>query len=112
MKKRSFLHEILFYAVILVAIVVVLSTLFSGGDSGETPTYDDVVRHLQNGEVTAVEISPKSVITITFTEDGNPKTISCKVPAYVITDGSLVTLIEEQIAAGNVTSFDPQPATA
>ena len=111
MKKRSFLSEILFYVVILVAIVVVLSALFRGGDGKEAITYDDILRYLNEGQVREVTITPKSIITVTVEETpGEIKQISCKIPAYVITDGSLVTLIEDQIEAGNVTKFDPQPA--
>ena len=45
MKKRSFIHELLFYGVIILAIVLVLSTLSAGNTAKEKPTYDDVLRY-------------------------------------------------------------------
>lgn len=111
MKKRSFLREILFYVVVLAVIVVALSAMFNSGSKTETPTFDDILNYLNNGQVREVTITPKSVVTVVVEEGGVLKEVSCKIPSYVVTNGSLVEKIEEQVAAGNITRYDPQPAT-
>ena len=45
MKKRNFLGEILFYGIILVVIVVVISTLSLGGKQ-DPVIYSDVMSYL------------------------------------------------------------------
>ena len=111
MKKRSFMSEILFYVVILAAIIGVLSVLFKTGQEEEKPTYDDILRYLNEEQVKEVIITPKSIITLVVVEDGVEKEISCKIPAYVITSGSLMELIEEKVKNGSIEQFDAQPAT-
>ena len=76
MKKKSFLHDILFYGVLVALIVVVLSSLFSGGKGSEVLTYDDVLEYFQKEQVREVVISPKNVLTMVFEVDGSQKQVS------------------------------------
>ena len=111
MKKRSFLSEILFYVVILVAIVVVLSTLFSNSGSQETVTYDDVLNYFYNEQVTEVTVTPKNVLQIKVLENGTLKDVSYKLKSFEMFYYDLGDLIQEQVNEGIITSYEPQPAT-
>ena len=111
MKKRSFLSEILFYVVILVAIVVVLSTLFSNSGSQETVTYDDVLNYFYNEQVTEVTVTPKNVLQIKVLENGTFKDVSYKLKSFEMFYYDLGDLIQEQVNEGIITSYEPQPAT-
>ena len=125
MKKRSFLHDLLFYAVIVVLIVVVLSSLFSGGEKEEEPTYDDVVRYFANNQVKSVEVDPKNVLTmVVVKEDDSEKQISYKlkdfamfhadvVETYIIPGLAGEQLFEDEEGQKTETSileyYEPQP---
>ncbi|MBQ7346804.1 MAG: ATP-dependent zinc metalloprotease FtsH [Clostridia bacterium] len=111
MKKRSFIHEILFYVVILVVIVIVLSTLFSGGSQKETLTYDDVLNFFYNKQVSEVVISEDNLLTMTVTENGTPRTVTYQLRSFDLFYYDLHEEIEAQVQDGTITLYEPQPAT-
>ncbi len=110
MKKRSFLHEILFYVLILGVIVVVFSSLFKSGGGQEKVTYDDVLRFFYNEQVTEVKISEKNVMTLTVIENETPRTVTYKIKEYDM-NGHLAGLIEDQVKSGVITLYEPEPYT-
>ncbi len=112
MKKRSFVREMLFYVVILVAIVLVLSWLFPSNGSAEQLTYDDVLTYFHKGQVTEVVITPKNVLQMTVkAEDGSTSQVSYKLAYLSIFHDDLSNLIQEQVEAGTITLYEIQPAT-
>ena len=114
MKKRGFIHEILFYVVILAAIVLVLSTLFSGGGSKAKPDYDDIVSYFANNQVTEVVVSPKNVLTLTVIENGTPITVEYKLKSFDMFHRDVVEryiLPDLESENGVITKYEPQPAT-
>ena len=68
MKKRSIIHDLLFYGIIIALIVVVLSTMFSDGGKQEPLTYDQVNRYITEGQVSEVYISNQDVLTLKLTD--------------------------------------------
>ncbi|MBO5295824.1 MAG: ATP-dependent metallopeptidase FtsH/Yme1/Tma family protein, partial [Clostridia bacterium] len=110
MKKRSFIQEILFYLVILVAIVVVLSLLFKGGSGQEKLTYDDVLNLFYNKQVTQVVISEDNLLTMTVVENGTPRTVEYQLRSFDIFYYDLSEIISEQVKDGTITQYEPQPA--
>ena len=110
MKKRSFLHEILFYVVILVAIVLVLSTLFRSGTDQDKPTYDDVLNYFNNEQVKEVTVTSKNVLQMKVLVDGEEKDISYKLKSFEMFHRDLSEIINDQVEAGIITRYEPQPA--
>ena len=111
MKKRSFLHEILFYVVILAAIVIVLSTLFSDTTKKEPLTYDDILNYFYNKQVTEVVISEDNVLTMTVMVEGTPTTVKYQLRSFDVFYYDLSELINQQIQDGTITLYEPQPPT-
>ena len=108
MKKRSFIHELLFYGVIILAIVLVLSTLSAGNGSKEKPTYDDVLRYFNEEKVTEVIVSPKNVLTLTVVENGTPETVTYKLKSFEVFHADLGETIQRQVNEGIITNYDLQ----
>ena len=113
MKKRNFLGEILFYGIILVVIVVVISGLSLGGKQ-EPIIYSDVMSYLEQNQVKSVYVSNKNVLTLTVLQaDGSTKDISYTLTSFdaaVIRDkieearakdGSAIESVEYQPASQN-----------
>ena len=111
MKKRSFLHDLLFYAVVVVLIVVVLSSLFASGEQEENPDYGDIIEYFHNEQVREVEVSPKNVLTIKVEVDGEEKQVSYKLKSFEMFHADLSELIQDQVARGVITSYEPVPVT-
>ena len=111
MKKRSFLHDLLFYAVVVVLIVVVLSSLFSDKAEEEVLTYDDVVEYFYNEQVREVTVSPENLLTMKVEVDGETKQVSYQLKSFEMFHADLSDLIQYQIASGVITSYEPQPTT-
>ena len=64
MKKRSIVHDLVFYGIIFVLIIVVLSTMFSGGDDQTPLTYDQVGSYILNNQVKAIYIANDGGMTL------------------------------------------------
>jgi len=64
MKKRSFLHELLFYVIILAAIIFVLSTLFSSSEEPVPLTYNNVIGYFAQNKVEGVVVTPDNVLIL------------------------------------------------
>ena len=111
MKKRSFLHDLLFYAVIVVLIVVVLSSLFSDRQAEEIPTYDDIIAYFHNEQVREVKVSPDNLLTLKVEIDGEEKQISYQLKSFEMFHADLSELIQYQVASGVITSYEPEPTT-
>ncbi len=71
MKKRGFLHELLFYGIILAAIVFVLSTMFNTGEEPAPLTYGQVIEYFAENKVLGVEVTPDNVLILEI--DGETK---------------------------------------
>ena len=72
MKKRSIVHDLVFYGIIFVLIIVVLSTMFSGGSEQEALTYDQVDSYIDNDQVSGIFISNEGDLTLKMI-DGTEK---------------------------------------
>ncbi|MBQ9759743.1 MAG: ATP-dependent zinc metalloprotease FtsH [Clostridia bacterium] len=72
MKKRSIVHDLVFYGIIFVLIIVVLSTMFSGGDEQTPLTYDQVADFIENDQVSAIYVGNDGALTLKLT-DGTEK---------------------------------------
>jgi len=107
MKKRGFLHELLFYGIILIAIVFVLSTLFSSGNKKEKLTYDGVVSYFANNQVVSVEVSAKNKLTMNVIEAGEEKTVSYKLKSFEMFHADVVErYITPAFSAEKLVDFD------
>ncbi|MBR3894855.1 MAG: ATP-dependent zinc metalloprotease FtsH [Clostridia bacterium] len=111
MKKRSFLHEILFYIVILVAIVIVLSTLFNDANQKEPLTYDDILRYFDNKQVTEVIVTEDNKLILTVMVEGSPTKVEYQLRSFDVFYYDLSSVINEQIKEGVITKYEPQPPT-
>jgi len=111
MKKRSFLHEILFYVVILVAIVIVLSTLFNDANQKEPPTYDDILNYFHNKQVTEVIITADNNLILTVMVEGTPTKVEYQLRSFDVFYYDLSETINEQVKEGVITKYEPQPPT-
>ena len=72
--KKGFLKTILFYAVLIVGVIVVVSLMFTGGEEEQT-TYSDVVDYFQNDQVISFTIDDSFYLTMTVDSldaDGKP----------------------------------------
>ena len=79
--KRSIIREIIFYAVIIVLIVVALAALFSRPATKKL-TYGDVVKYIENGQVREFTVSSRYVLKLTVEEDGKEATYSIRLGEY------------------------------
>ena len=111
MKKRGFLQEILFYAVVLALIVLVLSTLFSSGTEQEKQNYVTINHYLDHGQVTGIYISQKDILTMDLLVDGSPRTVSYKIADIYNFHQMFDEKIQSQIEAGNIAYYDIEPVT-
>ena len=111
MKKRNFLSEILFWVFLIGVIVFLLLTLFSGDGKQEPLTYDDVINYIKNGQVTELTVSPKNELEMTLIENGTPRTVVYKLKSFEMFHADLGDVIQEQIEAGTIVKYEPQPAT-
>ncbi len=67
-KKKSNFKHILFYIVLISAVVLVCAMLFRS-ESPEQMNYSDVVSAFENGQVKEFEIDKNNVLTMTFDKD-------------------------------------------
>ena len=109
MKKRGFLHELLFYLVILGGVILVLSALFRGGSQSEALTYDDVLNYFYREQVTEVVVSSKNELVMTVVENGTPRTVSYKLKSFEMFHADLSDVIADQVNRGIITTYEPQP---
>ena len=109
MKKRGFLHELLFYLVILVAIIFVLSTLFSGGEQKEPIAYDDVLNYFYNGQVTKVVVTPDNELVLTVKEGEAEVVKEYQLKSFELFHADLNPIIQEQVKNGTIEFYEPQP---
>ena len=111
MKQRNIVRQIVFYVVAIVLIVAMISLLNTRGSSQDPLTYDDVLRYFQNEQVREVTISPKNIVTMKVLENGSEKIVSYKLRDYSQFYYDLGELINQQVEAGIITTYEPQPAT-
>ena len=120
MKKRSFVREILFYAVILGIIILVLTTFFS--DEGKEPiTYETVIRLVKSEAVEEIVVTEDNVVSLKLKnrEDlyelygqlgvKGGEEVTYQLRSFEMLHADLGDDIEEQIAAGTITKYEPQP---
>ncbi len=65
MKKRNFIHEILFYVIIFAVIIVMLSTLFyQDGSQTAINSYDELAGYITSEQVKEIYISNNNVVSV------------------------------------------------
>ena len=118
MKQRNIFREIIFYVIIIALIIVGLSVLFRNNRKQEERYYNDILTYFEKEQVGEVVISPKNVLTLTLyetDENGNKKlsssTVSYKLRDYAQFYEDLGEKIHDQVNAGIITKYEPQPAT-
>ncbi len=109
MKKRGFLHELIFYLVILGGVILVLSALFRGGSKSEPLTYDDVLNYFYHEQVTEVTVNAKNELILTVVENGTPRTVNYKLKSFEMFHADLSDVIADQVNRGIITTYEPQP---
>ena len=131
MKQRNIFREIIFYVIIIVLIIVGLSVLFRNNRKKEERYYNDILTYFEKEQVGEVVISPKNILTLTLYEmdgddykldgddyklDANGKkilsssTVSYKLRDYAQFYEDLGDKIHDQVNAGIITKYEPQPA--
>ncbi len=108
MKKRSFLHEILFYVIVLVLIVVAISALYKSGSGQEPITYEDVIMYFETNQVKEVSVSQKNILTMKL---HSGTTLSYQLRSFEMFHSDLGDIIQEQIREGTITYYEPEPPT-
>ena len=115
MRKRSFIQELLFYAVILVVIFLVVSAMGTGGNKQvKIETYDQVVKYFAANEVKTVTVTPQNQLILTLTTDNSEHVYKLKSFEMFHTDvvrGSIMPALAGEVEGTNLTTYDPQPAT-
>ena len=114
MKKNGIGKQLLFYVVVIGVIVLLGSMLYSNGNAEDADTYDDILRYFEQGQVREVEITPKNVLKLQIDGDGDgtvEKSVSYKLRDYSQFYYDLGDKISEQVNAGVITRYEPQPAT-
>ncbi len=101
MKKRSIIHDLVFYGIIFVLIVFVLSTMFSNKAESEKLAYDDVYALLQ--EQVVVDENGNPVLN----ENGEPKMAAQIKSIYISNDGLLtITKTNDSVAEYQLADVD------
>ena len=82
MKKKGIVRQLLFYVVVIGIVILMGSLLYTGQGGEDQVTYDDVLNYFYNEQVTEVEITPKNLLKLKVTLDGEEKTVSYKLRTY------------------------------
>ena len=99
MKKRSIIHDLIFYGIIFALIVFVLSTMLSDKAPEEALAYDDVYALLQEEEVPKLDEAGNPVLD----ENGVAVTeTAAKIKAIFISNDGLLSITK---ADGNVVEY-------
>ena len=111
--KRSIIREIIFYAIIIVLIVVALAALFSGGNKAKKLTYGDVGKYIENGQVREFTLSSRYVLKIVVEEEGKEQTYSLRLGEYsaLLLKSEWGDKLQEQYNAGAIRVYDLQVAS-
>ncbi len=109
MKKRSFISEILFYAVVLGLIIFVLSTLFSGGAEQVKQDYTTIHAYLDNHQVKGVFISQKNELVLDIVVDGVGSQVTYEIADIDNFHSVFDEKIEAEVAAGNIVAWEIEP---
>lgn len=108
MNKRSGnFRTILLYILIVLVLVFMLSSLFTGTNSKKTK-YSDVVAHFEKEEVTSFYVSNDGNIKLTLKDES---TVTYRLASISFFRDDLGELIAEQHAAGIITSYEYEPST-
>ena len=114
MRKRGFVQEILFYAVIIAVIVFVVSAMNpSGVKQVNIKTYDQVVKYFAANEVKTVTVTPQNQLILTLTTDNDEhvyKLKSFEMFHADVVDQYIIPALSGQVEGTNLVAYDPQPA--
>ena len=99
MKKNSIVRQLLFYLLVIGAIVLLGSMLYSKQNTQEAPTYDDILNYFYEEQVREVEITSKNVLKLKVVVDGAEQEVSYKLRDYGQFYYDLGDLIAEQSTA-------------
>ena len=111
MKKRSFISEILFYAIVLGLIIFVLAALFSGGAEQKKQDYTTINAYLDNEQVTKIFISQNNELILTVLENGSEKEYSYKIADIDNFHSVFDEKIMEQVEDGTIEYYELEPVT-
>ncbi len=111
MKKRSFISEILFYAIVLGLIIFVLAALFSGGAEQKKQDYTTINAYLDNEQVTKIFISQNNELILTVLENGSEKEYSYKIADIDNFHSFFDEKIREQVEDGTIEYYELEPVT-
>ena len=106
MKKRSIVHDLVFYGIIFVLIAVVLSTLFTKSAEKEELTYDKITAYINNEQVAEINISNTSIITMTLKEEAGGGKVE-----YKLADVNRFRADYDQKIAEQGIKYEVQPET-
>ena len=106
MKKRSIVHDLVFYGIIFLVIAVVLSTLFTKSAEKEALTYDKITAYINNEQVAEVYISNANIITLTLKEEAGGGKVE-----YKVADVSRFRADYDQKIAEQGIKYEVQPET-
>ena len=105
--KKSNLRLTVIYLIVIVGLFLALMFMFKSPDK-DKPTYDDILTHFLNKEVTEFSISPSNVLTYKL-KDGKEQTY--KIANFSVFYQDLNEEIKSQIADGTLTMVEYEPAT-
>ncbi|MBR2722251.1 MAG: ATP-dependent zinc metalloprotease FtsH [Clostridia bacterium] len=111
MKKRSFISEILFYAVVLGLIIFVLSTLFSGGAEQVKEDYATIDSYFRHGQVVKVFITQEHELVLDVVIDGVGQQKIYQIADIDNFHAFFDEKIQAGIDAGQIVFYDVEPAT-
>ena len=104
--KRKDIKVFIFYAVLIVAIALLMSHMLGTANSAEPLKYNDVVKLFADEEVTEFHLDPNNILTLTL-KDGTQATY--KIANLQIFHDNLGDLITQQMADGTLVG-EYQPA--
>ncbi len=107
-RSNSNLKTIVIYVAVIVLIFVLLSNLFSGANADKT-TYSDVVKYFREAKVEKFVVSEDGVLSMKLRDTDGQISYQLKSTDYFRED--LGDLIDEQLAAGIIESYEYEPAT-
>ncbi len=109
--KKGYIKTILFYALLIIAVIVAVSIMFTSGDE-EKVTYGDVVDYFQEDKVIEFTIDNKYYLTLVVDElgeDGKPLG-NTKTVGYQIAYGFMLEHISQNyLENANLNDFDIEP---
>ncbi len=113
--KKSYIKTLVFYAVLIVAVIVAVSLMFSA-PAEEDPTYSDIINYFQDDRVIEFTIDSDYFLTLTvdtLDADGKPlgekKTIGYQIPDYYSFIQDIRPFYLAEDGTTNIQKYDIEP---